>query len=168
MRAALFLVIVIVIGLVTGPLTGIAHADIREAKSGKVSVDIPTKWSFDAKDLLIRAVSPDNGVAFVLLVVESSDLKEGLKRIEGELYSSIQGLKWVDKVRKLSINKLPGKWVEGTGVNARGTQLDVLVVLAGPTAAKKGVIMMAIVEHEKLAANTKAIQGIFKTLKPTK
>ena len=52
----------------------------------------------------------------------------------------------------MKINKLPSTWVEGVGVNAAGNQLDVLVVIAGPTPAKKGVIMFAAVEHEKLTA----------------
>src|SRR5687767_14180155 len=105
MRAALVLLL-----LVTG-WSRIAHADLREAKAAKVSIDVPKKWAFDVKDELIRAVSPDNTVAFVLLVVETPDLKEGLKRLEGELYSSVQGLKWVDKARKLAINKLPASWI---------------------------------------------------------
>jgi hypothetical protein len=149
-------------------LTGLAHADIKDVKAGKVSIDLPTKWSFDVKDEVLRAVSPDNNVAFVVLVVDTPDVKAALTRLEGELYSSVKGLKWVDKVKKLKINKLPASWVEGAGVSGRAAQLDVLVVVAGPTPAKKGVIMMAVVEHDKLVANQKAIQGIFKTLKPTK
>ena len=160
MRAA-FLVLLV--------LTGLAHADVHASKAGKVSVDIPKKWSVvNATDELVRAASPDGAVAFVMWVVESSDTKDGLKKLEGELYSSIQGLRWVDKVKKLKVNKLPATWVEGAGVNARAAQLDVLVVVAGPTSSKKGVILLAVVEHEKLVANRKSIETMFKSLKPTK
>jgi hypothetical protein len=160
MRAAIVVILM---------LTGIAHADVHASKAGKVSVDIPKKWSVvNASDELVRAASPDSAVAFVLWVVESADTKAALKKLEGELYSSIQGLRWFDKTKQLKVNKLPATWVEGAGVNGAAAQLDVLVVVAGPTAAKKGVIMLAVVDHEKLVANKKAIETIFKSLKPTK
>jgi hypothetical protein len=150
-------------------LTGLADADVHASKAGKVSVDIPKKWSVvNASDELIRAASPDNAIAFVLWLSESTDTKDALKKLEGELYSSIQGLRWVDKTKKLKINKLPATWVEGAGVNGNAAQLDVLVVVAGPTSTKKGVIMLAVVEHEKLVANKKTIETLFKSLKPTK
>ena len=149
-------------------LSGLAHADTHTSKAGKASISVPAKWTVTATDELVRAVSPDSQVALVFWVVDSTDTKEALKKLEGELYSSVQGLKWVDKVRKVKINRLPATWVEGAGVNARSAQLDVLVVVAGPTPAKKGIIMFAAVEHEKLAANRKVIQAIFQSLKPTK
>jgi hypothetical protein len=150
-------------------LAGIAHADVHASKAGKVSVDIPKTWTLvNASDELIRAVSPDSAVAFVLWLSDSADTKAALRKLEGELYSSIQSLRWVDKTKKLKIGKLPATWVEGAGVNAAAAQLDVLVVVAGPTATKKGVIMLAVVEHEKLVGNKKTIESMFKSLKPTK
>jgi hypothetical protein len=163
MRAAFVVVLLLLTGI------GSARADVHASKAGKVSVDIPKKWSLiNGTDELIRAASPDSAVAFVLWVVEPTDTKAALKKLEGELYSSIQGLRWFDKTKHLKINKLPATWVEGAGVNAAAAQLDVLVVIAGPTSTKKGVIMLAVVEHEKLVANKKTIQSIFKSLKPTK
>jgi len=44
----------------------------------------------------------------------------------------------------------------------------VIVLVAGPTPTKKGVILMAVVDHDKLTANRKAIQSIFGTLRPIK
>lgn len=163
MRLALVLVFVLLTGL-----TGAVRADVHASKAAKASVDIPKKWTVKPTDELVRAVSPDSQVAFVFWVADSVDTKEALKKLEGELYSSVQGLKWVDKTKKLKINKLPATWVEGVGVNAAGTALDVLVVVAGPTPAKKGIIMLAVVEHAKLVANRKQIQTIFQSLKPTK
>jgi hypothetical protein len=162
MRAALVLVLTLLC------LSTAARADVHASKAGKVSVNIPTKWTVTPKDELVRAVSPDGEIAFVMWVVETTDTKTALKTLEGELYSSIQGLKWVDKVKKLKIGRLPATWVEGVGINGRGVQLDLLVVIAGPTPAKKGVIMFAAIEHDKLAANGKTIQAVFKSLKPTK
>lgn len=149
-------------------LTATASADVYASKVGKASIDIPKKWNVIAKDELVRAASPDNQVALVFWVSDTTETKEALKKLEGELYSSIQGLKWVDKVKKLKINRLPATWVEGVGVNAAGKQLDVLVVVAGPTPAKKGIITFAVVEHEQLGKNRKTIQAIFQTLKATK
>jgi len=149
-------------------LGGVAGADVHASKLAKASISIPKKWTVTPKDELIRAVSPDNTVAFVFWVADSADTKAALKTLEGELYSSVQNLKWVDKTKSLKINRLPATWIEGVGVAASGNQLDVLVVVAGPTATKKGVIMFAAVEHEKLAANRKAIQAIFQSLKGTK
>jgi hypothetical protein len=149
-------------------LTTVASADVHASKIGKASIDIPKKWSVTAKDELVRAASPDSAIAIVFWVTDTTDTKEALKSLESELYSSIQGLKWVDRTKKLKINRLPATWVEGVGVNAAGKQLDVLVVIAGPTPAKKGITMFAVVEHEQLSKNRKTIQSIFQTLKPTK
>ncbi len=162
MRAAVVLLLTL--------LCSVASADALELKAGKISVDIPKTWAVNVKDEppLIRAASADNAVAFILWVVDSTDTKAALTKLEGELYSSIQGLKWVEKTKKLKINKIPTTWVEGVGVNAAGAQLDVLVVVGGPTATKKGVIMFAVVEHEKLLANEKGIKAIFQSLKRTK
>lgn len=149
-------------------LTGIAHADVYASKAGKVSIEIPKPWAVNASDELIRAASPDSAVALVMWVVDSTDPKAALTRLEGELYSSIQGLKWVDKTKRLKINGLKATWIEGAGVNARAAQLDVLVVVAGPTPTKKGVILFAVVEHDKLATHKKQIQSVFQTLRRTK
>lgn len=154
--------------LILALLGGVAGADVYKSKAAKVSVSIPKKWQVDAKDELIRAASPNSEVAFVLWVADSPDVKAALTKLEGELYSSVQGLKWVDKAKKLKVNKLAGTWVEGVGVSSRSTQLDVIVFVAGPTPAKKGVILLAVVDHDKYEANRSAIQSIFATLKPTK
>jgi hypothetical protein len=149
-------------------LTSVASADVYPSKAGKVSIDVPKAWSVNATDELVRAASPDNVVAFVFWVVPTTDVKENVKNLEKELYSSIQGLRWVDKTKKLKINGIAATWVEGIGVNAAETPLDVLVVIAGPTKTKKGILMLAVVEHDKLKANQKTIQAMFKTLKATK
>ena len=153
------------IGLVLA--VGIAGADVHKSTAAKVSIDIPKTWQVDAKDELIRAASANNEVALVMMVVDSPDVKQALTRLEGELYSSIKNLKWVDKTKKLTVNKLAGTWVEGVGMSSRGTTLDVIVFVAG-TPAKKGVILLAVVDHDKYEANRASIQSIFGTLKPTK
>jgi hypothetical protein len=149
-------------------LTSVAAADVHTSKVGKVSIEIPKKWSVNAKDELVRAASPDNQVAFVFWVVDSPDVKAALGKLESELYSSIQGLRWVDKTKPIKIRTIVGTWVEGVGVSSRQTQLDVLVVVAGPTPTKKGVILLAVVDHDKLTAHQKTIKTIFETLKTTK
>jgi hypothetical protein len=164
MRIPLTSVLVLALALVGR----VASADVHKSQVGKVSIDIPKKWNVDAKDDLVRAESANHEVALVLWVVDSPDVKEALTKLEGELYSSIKGLKWVDKTKKLKVNKLPGTWVEGVGVSGRATQLDVIVLVAGPTATKKGVIVLAVVEHDKYEANRPAIQSIFATLRPVK
>jgi hypothetical protein len=149
-------------------LAATAHADVHASKAGKVSIDLPKKWSVNATDELVRASSADNSVAFVFWVIEKADVKAALNTLEHELYSSVQGLRWIDKMKKLKIHAIPATFVEGVGVNAQATRLDILVTIAGPTKTKKGVIMMAVVEHEKLDANKATIQSIFQTLKSTK
>ena len=149
-------------------LAGAAHAGVHASKAGKVQITLPEKWAFTETDELVRASSPDNSVAFVFLIVDSPDVKKALATLEHELYSAVQGLRWVDNLKKLKINAIPATFVEGVGVNAQAAQLDILVTVAGPTKTKKGVIMMAVVEHEKLKDNESAIQSIFQTLKKTK
>jgi hypothetical protein len=161
MRLTLSLLIVLLAG-------GVASANVYKLKPAKVSIDIPKQWTVDVKDDLIRAASANNEVALVLWVADSPDVKAAVKKLEGQLYSSIQSLRWVDKTKKLKVNKLAGTWVEGVGVSSRSTQLDVIVFVGGPTPTKKGVILFAVVDHDKYEANRSAIQSIFGTLKPTK
>jgi hypothetical protein len=161
------LLTLLIVALVT-LLGGIAGADVYKSKAGRVSIDIPKTWQVDATDELIRAASANSEVALVLWVVASADVKAALAKLEAELYSSVMSLRWVDKAKKLRVNKLKGTWVEGVGVSSRATQLDVIVFVAGPTPSKKGVILMAVVDHDKYTANRSAIQSIFMTLKPAK
>jgi len=162
MRTLLALLIVALVG--TGTAAG---ADVYKSKAGKLSIEIPKKWSVKAQDELVRAESPNGEVAVVLWVVDSADVKDALKKLEGELYSAIQSLRWVDKTKKLKVNKIAGTWVEGVGVSSRSTQLDVIAFVAA-TPTKKGVILLAVVEHDKYEGNRSAIQSIFGTLKTTK
>ncbi len=147
--------------------TGIAGADVHKSKSGKVSINIPKNWQVDAKDELIRAASPSGEVALFLWVVDSPDVKAALTKLEGELYSAVNGLKWIDRTKKLKINRVRGTWVEGVGVSSRNTQLD-LIVFVGKPPSKRGVILLAVVDHDRYDANRSAIQSIFGSLKPTK
>ncbi|HEX5060377.1 MAG TPA: hypothetical protein VFV99_13510 [Kofleriaceae bacterium] len=160
MRTLLTLVIVALI-------CGVAGADVYKSKAGRVSIEVPKKWSVMAQDDLVRGASPNNEVAVVMWIVDSAEVKDALKKLEGELYSAIQGLRWIDKTKKLKVNKIAGTWVEGVGVSSRSTQLDVIAFVAA-TPTKKGVIVLAVVDHDKYEANRSAIQSIFGTLKTTK
>jgi hypothetical protein len=161
MRLGLSLVCLVLLG-------GVAGAEVYKSKVAKVSLEIPKGWMVDAKDELIRAASANNEVAIVMWVADSAEVKPALTKLEGELYSAVKNLKWVNKTKKLKVNKLKGTWVEGIGLSSRATQLDVIVFVAGPTPAKKGVILFAVVDHDKYEANRSAIQSVFGTLKPTK
>lgn len=160
MRLALALVVMM--------LGTVAHADSYASKAGKVSVDVPKTWTVNATDELVRASSPNSEIAFVFWVVDSADTKAALTKLEGELYNSVQGLKWVKTTKKVTIHSIPGTFVEGVGVNAQANQLDIMVTVAGPTKTKKGVILLGVVEHDKLKANKPAMQALFASLKSTK
>lgn len=157
------LVLLVLLGAATA-----ARADVHPSKAAKVSMNLPKTWKVETTDKFIRAASANNEVGFALLVIDKADTKAALTRLEGELYSAVQGLKWIDKTTKMKIHGVQSTLVQGVGVNARGAQLDVLVVVAGPTPAKNGVVMFAAVEHDKLAANNKAIMAAFNSLRRTK
>jgi predicted Zn-dependent protease len=163
MRVAAWLLPLAILLLTSAP----AGAERHAATAGKVTVDLPKDWKVDAAADMIRAASADDAIAFALFVVATADAKAALQKLERDLYSSVQGLKWVDRQKKVKINKLAGTFVEGVGVSARSTQLDVLVLVAGPTPAKSGVILLGVVEHDKLPAQRKTLQKIFESLKPT-
>jgi hypothetical protein len=161
MRSALALLVLLITATAAG-------AEVHAVKTAKVSLDLPKKWSVEVKDEIVRAASDNNEIAFALLVLDKPDTKAALTLLEGELYSAVQCLKWIDKTSKMTIHALPSTLIEGVGVTSRATTLDVLVIVSGPTPAKKGVVMFAAVEHDKLKANKKAIMTAFRSLRPTK
>ncbi len=147
--------------------SGVAAAEVKTAKNAKVTVTTPKGYKVDAKDdNVMRGESKDKAVAVFVWTVDTTDVASAQKMLAGELYSSVAGLKW-DKPRTDKVNGLPAAFFDGSG-RAVGAALDIAVVLVGPTATKKGVIVMAAVDHEKRAAHQAEIDTMFKSVKPLK
>jgi hypothetical protein len=144
----------------------VAQAEVRTSKAAKVSIDIPAAWKMDVKDDLMRGESADKAVALMFWVVESGDVKEATKKLDHELYQAIAKLKW-EAPRKATINGLTAAYVDGHGYSVNKI-VDLQVVVVGPTPSKKGVIVVAAVDHMKLEGHTAELDAIFKSLRPVK
>jgi hypothetical protein len=147
-------------------LTGIAVADVHTNKVAKVAVDVPKTYKLTEQDDLMRGESADKAVALLLWVVDTGDPDAALEKLSGELYSMVGSLAW-DKPRTEKVNGLAATWIDGTGRSV-GNTLDLRVVLAGPTATKKYVMVVGIVDHAKAEAHKAEIGAILKSLKPAK
>jgi hypothetical protein len=146
--------------------SAIAAADVHANKTAKVSLDIPKTYTMTEQDDLMRGASSDKAVALLFWVIDTNDPDEAIKKLTGELYSAVGSLQW-DKPKADKLNGLPVKWIDGTGRSV-GNHLDISMVLAGPTADKKNVMVVALVDHAKADAHKAEIAAILKSLKPTK
>jgi hypothetical protein len=147
-------------------LANAAAADVHINKVSKVSVDVPKTYKMTDKDDVIRGESADHAVALFQWNVDTSDPAEAEKQLATELYAMIGSLTW-DKPRSEKVGGMAASWIDGTGRSV-GNMLDIHMVLAGPTAAKKHVIVAAIVDHAKADAHKAEITAILKSLKPAK
>ena len=152
--------------LVLVALCSAAVADVHTNKVAKVSLDVPKTYSMTEQDEVMRGESSDKAVALLFWVVDTNDSDEAIRKLTGELYSMVGSLQW-DKPKADKLNGLPVKWIDGTGRSV-GNTLDIRVVLAGPTAAKKSVLVVGIVDYAKADAHKAEIAAILKSLKPAK
>jgi hypothetical protein len=153
------LVVLVVLG-------GIAAADVHTNKAAKVSVDIPKTYKLTETDDVIRGESADKAVAVFYWNVDTGDAAEATKKLGQELYAAVGSLSW-NKPTSGKLNGLDVQWITGTGRSV-GNTLDISVVLAGPTATKRHVMVVGIVDHAKADAHKAEIAAILKSLKPAK
>jgi len=152
--------------LVLVALCGAAAADVHTNKSAKVTVDVPKTYKMTEQDDVMRGESDDKAVALLYWNVDTGDMDEAIKKLTQELYSTVGSLQW-GKPTAAKVHGLDAKWIDGTG-RTLGKSLDLRVVLAGPTATKKHVMVIGIVDHAKADAHKAEIDGILKSLKPAK
>lgn len=152
--------------LVVIALCGVAAADVHTNKAAQVALDIPKTYKMTEQDELMRGESGDKAVALFYWNVDTGKTDEALQKLASELYSMVGSLQW-DKPKAEKVHGLDAQWISGTGRSV-GNTLDISVVLAGPTATKKHVMVVGIVDHAKADAHKAEIAGILKSLKPAK
>lgn len=146
--------------------SAVAAADVHTNKLARVSLDIPKTYSMTDQDDLMRGESADKAVALLFWVIDSNAPDAAIKRLTSELYAMVGSLRW-DKPKPGKLNRLPVTWIEGTGRSV-GNSLDIRVLVAGPTAADKSVMVVGIVDHAKAGAHKAEITAILKSLRPAK
>lgn len=147
-------------------LCAVAAADVHTNKAAKVTLDVPKSYKLTEQDDVMRGESGDKAVALLYWNVDTGDTDEAIKKLTGELYSMVGSLSW-DKPKAEKVHGLDGQWITGTGRSV-GNTLDITVLLAGPTATKKHVLVVGIVDHVKADAHRAEIAAILKSLKPAK
>jgi hypothetical protein len=148
---------------------GVAHATVHPSRAGKVTVDVPANWKLTETDENTKWVSANNQVALVLWVLDTTDFAKVIQRLGDELVFAVDDPVW-GKPRAGTVNGLAVSYVDGRGTfqarpDAPKIALDVRVMIAA-TAAKKGAVLVAIVAHDKSAANKRTLDGIFASVKP--
>ncbi len=152
--------------LVLVALCGIAAADVHTNKAAKVTLDVPKTYKMTEQDDVMRGESEDKAVALIYWNVGTSNFDDAIKKLTGELYSAVGGLSW-EQPKTEKVNGLEAQWIDGKG-HSLATQLDIRVVFAGPTATKKYVMVVGIVDRAKADAHKAEIAAILKSLKPAK
>ncbi len=147
-------------------LGGVAAADVHTNKAAQVALDVPRTYKVTEKDDLMNGESADKAVALLYWNVDADKTDDALQKLGSELYSMVGSLQW-DKPRAEKVHGLDAQWISGTGQSV-GNTLDISVVFAGPTATKKHVMVVGIVDHAKADAHKAEIAGILKSLKPVK
>jgi hypothetical protein len=147
-------------------LTAAAHADVKVAKTAKLSLAVPATYTVTVTDDTMKGESKDKEVALMVWTIDSADVPAAEKKLEGELYSAVASMKW-QKPTTSKVHGLAAAYVDGIG-HAVGGDVDIKAQLVGPTKAKKVLLVVLAVAHAKLDAHKAEVKALFDSVQPAK
>lgn len=143
-----------------------ARAEVLTSKAGQVSIDVPSGWKSAGKGDVLTIADPTGEVAVLFFVVEKGDLKKAGDYLDAQLAKTATDIKWADKPKQLTVDGMPGLALDGTcAVNGKPVKMGA-VFLATP--AKKGLVVLAMVDADKHDAHKAEIKSLFGSLKQAK
>ena len=145
----------------------LAFAGKHTHDAGKVEIDIPDTWKVDKKQGILVGESKDKAVGLMFWVVDKGDVKEAIKLLDKALEGKMTDVKWPKKPQNTTHNGLKG--IKNTGTaKVNGKDAYVMVAVLGPTATKKGVIVLGVIDQTKVTEHKAELENIFASLKKTK
>jgi len=156
--------ITVLVALAAGATT--ASADVKAAKTAKLTLDVPATWKITVTDDTMKGESKDKDIALLVWTIDSADVPAAEKKLEGELYRAVASLKW-GKPTTGKVHGLPITYFDGIG-HVVGGDVDVKAALIGPSKAKKVLLVVAAVAHAKVDAHTAEVKALFDSVQPQK
>jgi hypothetical protein len=147
-------------------LGSIAHADVKVAKTAKLSLEVPADYTVQVTADTMKGESKNKEVALMVWTIDSADVPAAEKKLEGELYSAVASLKW-QKPTTGKVHGLAATYVDGIG-HAVGGDVDIKAQLVGPSTAKKVLLVVLAVAHAKLDAHKAEAKALFDSVQPAK
>ncbi len=133
----------------------------------KVDIEIPDTWKVETSADSLMAKFPDStsGVLFAPHDKEKKGIDQVERELESEMRKMFKGLT-LEKSKQVTVNGLKGFEVSGTG-ELMGDPIEVRVLAL--TLADGTVLMgMAFAHPSEIKVNGRAIDGIFKSVRPSK
>jgi hypothetical protein len=143
-----------------------AFADTKKHASAKVSFWIPDTWAIEGEDKdQLTASDPKGEVALLFMVRKAKDMKAALAVLDEVLASAATDIT-AGEPQKTKINGMEASIVDATG-KVEGVPVGLSVVVI-KTPAKKFLIILGVVQSDKLAAHEATLEKIVTSLKPVK
>ena len=146
-------------------LAGSAAAEVRTSQAGKVSIDVPSGWNTKSQsDTLLTISDPTNEIGILFAVVEQSDMKKAGEALDAYLSKIATDIKWGDKPKPAQFNGMSGVKIDGRA-SVQGKPVGLGAVFL-KTPSQKGLIVLVLVQADRMAAHKESIKAIFNSLKP--
>jgi len=146
-------------------MAALAHAGEPRVAAGLV-VQVPDGWTVSEDGKLVSLVHPQGEVSLQLIQLSERDLARAQKRVFKDLPKSFQDIQWDGAARKLSLNGMAA-WSREASARL-GKQAVRLGVLAVRTPKRRVVLVMAVSDAARAAANTAVVAELVGGLKPAK
>lgn len=147
-------------------ISTVATAKTYPHEGAKVQVDIPDTWTVEAEDDTLSATSKDETIGLVFTVLAATDVDAAVDALDKELSSFIKNLRQDGKPGEVTINGMKGVSIDGKG-EVEGVKMDIgLMILKAPSG--KVIMVLGFAAGGTMDKHERAVQGIFKSLKPTR
>jgi len=143
-----------------------AHAETRTHEGAKVTLDVPSGWKVETDGDSMTINDPKEEVAFFLHVLDVDALDKAVDALDKEVGKSFQNVKWEDEPSEQKINGMDSLILEGTA-KIDGKPVDIGVLLVA-TPAKKILLVLGAVEHDKAKKHDKDVEHFLTSIKPMK
>ncbi len=144
---------------------GQAWAKVHTHVEAKISVDVPKSWKVDLEEDVMVIHDQKQEIAFLLVVLDAKDLDDATKELDEEVGKTVKNLKWDGDAQETKLNGMDAVSVDGKG-NVEGTSVDVGVLIVS-TPAKKFLLVLGLVQSDKLKAHEKEVERFLKSIRPS-
>jgi hypothetical protein len=143
-----------------------AFADTKKHNSAKVSFWIPDNWTIEGEDNdQLQASDPKGEVALLFMVRKAKDMDGALASLDEVMAAAATDIK-AGAPEKIKINGMDATVVDATGkVGGVAVGLSVVVL---KTPAKKFLIILGVIQSDKLKTHEANLTKILGSLKPMK